>query len=68
MRSYLTGHPSDKAFIDKSVISEHDSSEIAVNLGQCLLNGSIAASVIFLHSVKSKCSMLWQCCAKVRID
>jgi len=50
------------------VISEHDSSEIAVNLGQCLLNGSIAASVIFLHSVKSKCSMLWQCCAKVRID
>lgn len=64
----LTGHPSDKAFMDKSVINEHDSNEIAVNLGQFLLNGSIAASVIFLHSVRSKCSILWQCCASVRID
>lgn len=57
----ITGHPSDNAFNDKSDICEHDSRKIADNLKQCLLNGSSAASVIFLHSVKSKYSMLWQC-------
>lgn len=64
----LTGHPSDKDFSDKSDICEHDSSETLVSLLQCLLSGSVAASVIFLHSVKSKCSILWQCWARVRID
>lgn len=57
----LTGHPSDNDFNDKSVIWEHDSSEIAANFEQCLLSGSVAESEIFLHSAKSKCSMLWQC-------
>lgn len=64
----LTGHPSESDFNDKSVIWEHDSSEIAANFEQCLLSGSVAASEILLHSVKSKCSMLWQCWANVLID
>jgi hypothetical protein len=57
----LTGHPSDKDFSDKSDMCEHDSSEMLDNLLQCLLSGTVAASEIFLHSAKSKCSMLWQC-------
>lgn len=61
LAAQLTGHPSDNDFSDKSEICEHDSSEMLVNLLQCLLSGSVAASVIFLHSVRSKCSMLWQC-------
>lgn len=50
------------------MICEQDSREIAANLGQFLLNGSVAESVIFLHSVKSKCSIFRQCCASVRMD
>lgn len=61
LKDMLTGHPSDKDFNDKSVIWEHDSKEMTANFGQCLLSGSVAASEIFLQSVKSKCSMLWQC-------
>lgn len=63
-----TGQPSDIAFKLISDILTHDSKLIEFNLLQCRLSACVDESVIILQSDKSKCSILWQCCASVRID
>lgn len=63
--SRLTGQPSDIYFKLSSVILEHDCKLIAANLTQFLLIDCVDISVIFLHSDKSKFSMLGQWNANV---
>lgn len=58
--SQLTGQPSDIYLRLLSVMFEQESRLMAVSLLQYLLMSVIELSVIFLHSDRSRCSMLWQ--------